>query len=159
MHSLGGIGVVADQALDIPILDLLGKSAVGRLTTMRRRHRWQPVALVPTGAPTQVGELDHYCGAVLVTVIGQLTHPGHYFILIGEDVVEHRRAVLGHRRGSGSHGQAKACLGALDVVGTVECLGHPILRISRLMGCHHQPVFQGEMFELEGLQQRIVNHG
>ena len=35
LHSFGGVGIVFDDAVDIPILDLLGKGAMGGLFIVR----------------------------------------------------------------------------------------------------------------------------
>ena len=158
LHALGGVGVVLDQPCDIPVLDPLGKGAVRRLTTMGRRDRRQPVGLVPTCAASQVSELDHHRGAVLMTGIRQLAEPRHHLIAIRQDVVEHRRAVLRHRGGARRHGQGDAGTRTLLVIGAITRLGHAIFRIGRLVGGHHQAILEGQMLERERREQRVLSH-
>jgi hypothetical protein len=45
LHALGGVGVVGDDAGEVPVLGLLGEGAVGRLAHRRGRQHRQPVAL------------------------------------------------------------------------------------------------------------------
>ena len=58
------------------------------------------------------------------------------------------------------HGQRDTGLGPLDVVGTVTRLGHSVLGVGRFMGTDHDAVFQPQVFELVGLEQRVLgrNH-
>ncbi len=66
LHPLGGVGVLADDPLDVPVLGLLRDRPVGRFAQRRRRDDRQPVVLRPAGAPTEVGDLDHARRAVFV---------------------------------------------------------------------------------------------
>ena len=158
LHALGGVGVIADDALDIPILDLLGEGAMRGLALVRGRHDRQPVALVPARAPAKMGELDHHRRAMLVAGVGELPDPGHDLVLVGEDIVEGRRAVARDRRRTRRHRQRNAGFGPLDVIGAVALLRHAVFRIGRLMRGRHDPVAQRQMLELVGLKQRIVGH-
>ena len=93
VHAFGGVGIVADDAVDVPVFHLFGKGAVRGLALVRGRHHRQPVGLGPAGASAQVGNLDHHGGAVFVAGIGEVAHPGHDFVFVGQYVVKHRRAV------------------------------------------------------------------
>ncbi len=155
-HALGGIGIVADDAGDVPVFDLLREGAVGRFALVRRGHRRQPVALVPVRAAAKMGQLDHHRAAVAVAFVGQLAHPAHHLVPVGEHVVEDRRAVLRHGGGPRRHGHGDAGLGALDMIGAVAVLRHAVFRIGRLMRGRHDPVLQRQVLQLVGLQKRIV---
>jgi hypothetical protein len=76
----------------------------------------------------------------------------------GQDIVEDRRAVPRNCRRARSHRQRNPTLGALNVIGAVALLGQTIFRIGRLMGRCHDPIFQAEMLQMIGLQQRVVRH-
>ena len=141
---------------DVPVLDHLRKGAVAGFARGTCGHHRQPVALVPAGAAAKVGQLDHHRAALFVAVVGQPLHPADHFVLVGEDIVEDRRAVLGHRRRSGGHGQRHACLGPFQMVKPVAVLGHPVLGVGRFVACRHDPVLQRQMLQLIGLQQRVV---
>ncbi len=97
-QPVGRVGIVLDDSLDVPILDFLGKGAMGGFALVRGRQRGEPVAEVPARAPAEMGELHHHGGAVLVTGVGEVPQPRHDLVLIGEYVVESRRAVARHRR-------------------------------------------------------------
>ena len=151
VHAFGGIGVVADDAVYVPVFHLFGEGAVRGLTLVRGRYHRQPIGLGPAGAPPQVGQLDHHGGAVFVAGVGEFAHPGHDFVFVGQDVVEHRRAVARHGRRASGHGQRNPCFGALHVVRPVLGLGHAVFGVGRLVGRDHQPVFQAQVLELKGL--------
>jgi len=85
--------------------------------------------------------------------VGELAHPGHHLVFVGQDVVEHRRAVARDRRRACRHGQRDAGLGTLHVVGTVLGFGHAVFGVRRFVGADHQAVFEPQVLELEGLQQ------
>ena len=93
LHALGGVGVVANDALDVPILGRLGKGPVRRLAHRRGRQHRQPVGLVPDGAPAEMGELDHHRRAMLVTFISEPAEPWHDLVLVGLQVAEGRRRI------------------------------------------------------------------
>ena len=150
----GGIGL--DDARDVPVLDLLGEGAVRGLADRRGREHRQPVAVVPVGAPAEMGDLDHHRGAVLVAVVGEPLEPGHDLVPVGVQVAEGRRAVLGDDRRARGHGQRDAALGLLDVIEPVAVLGQAVLGVGRLVRRAHDPVAERQMLELEGLQQGIV---
>ena len=54
------------------------------------------------------------------------------------------------------HRQPDAALGLLDVVEPVAVLRHPLVGIGRLVRARHDAVAQDEMFEGEGLQERVA---
>ena len=93
-----------------------------------------------------------------MNAIGQVLDPRHYLILIGKDIVKHRRAVFGHSSGPCRHGQGDTRLCALCVIGAVAVFGHTIFRIGRFVTCRHDPVFKGQVFKLVRLEQRIFGH-
>ncbi|MNV07337.1 hypothetical protein D3C71_977590 [compost metagenome] len=95
---------------------------------------------------------------MFVAFIGQVLQPSDYFVLVGEHIVEHRRAVSGYGSGTGSHGQGDTGFGALHVVGAVEILGHAVHRVGRFMGGGHDPVSEGQILDFIGLQQGIAGH-
>ena len=156
VHALGRVGVVADQARDVPVFHLFGESAVRGLALVRGRDHRQPVGLGPAGAPPQVGDLDHHRGAVLVAGVGQVAHPGHHLVLVGQDVVEHRRAVARDGGRAGGHGQGNTGFGALHMVGAVAGFGQAVFGIGRLVRAGHDAVAQPQVLELKGLQQGVV---
>ena len=102
-----------------------------------------------------MGQLDHHGCARVVAFIGQRLHPAHHFVLVGQDIVEHRRAVAADSGGPGGHRQRHTRLGAFHVIGAVAVLWHAIDRIGRFMAGGHDPVAQRQVFQLKGLQQRI----
>ena len=108
------LGIVGDDALDVPVLDLFGKGAVGRLAHRRGDEHRQPVALVPAGAAAEMGELDHHGAAVLVTVVGELLQPGHDLVVVGVQIAEGGRRIVRHDRRARRHRQRDAALGLLE---------------------------------------------
>ena len=148
-------GVGLDDARDVPVLGLLGERAMRRLADRRGREHRQPVAVVPVGAPAEMGDLDHHRASVLVAVVGEPPEPGHDLVPIGVQVAEGGRAVLGDDRRARGHGQRDAALGLLDVVEPVAVLGQAVLGIGRLVRRAHDPVPQRQMLELERLEQGI----
>ena len=133
-----------------------GKARCAGLLAMRRRDHGQPVIAVPAGAPTQVGQLDHDRGAVLVALVRQGLHPGHDLVLEGEDVVEHRRTVARDRGRPGGHGQCDTALRALDVIGAIALLRHPLLGVRRLVRGRHEPILERQVLELKRLKSGSV---
>ena len=156
VHAFGGVGVVADDAVNVPVFHLFGEGAVRGLTLVRGRYHRQPIGLGPAGAPPQVGQLDHHGGAVFMAGVGEFAHPGHDLVFVRQDVVENRRAVARYGGRSGGHGQCNPGLGALHMVGAVLGFGHAVFGVGRLVGRDHQPVFQAQVLELKGLQQWVV---
>ena len=126
---------------------------------MAGRDDGQPVCLVPAGAAAKVGQLNHHGAAMVVALIGKGLHPADNFIFPRKNIVEHRRAVTRHACRPGGHGQRQTGPRALDMIGAVAFLGHPVFRIGRFVACDHQPVLQRQMLELIGLEERIVGHG
>ncbi len=68
----GGVGVVGDDARDVPVLHRLGERAMRGLAHRRGRDHRQPVRLVPRRPPAEMGDLDHHGGAMRVAVVGQV---------------------------------------------------------------------------------------
>lgn len=93
LHALRRRGVVGDDALDVPVFDHLGKRTVRRFAYRRGRQHRQPIRLVPCGTPPEMRKLYHHRRAMRVAVIGQPTHPGHDFVLVGEQVAKDRRRI------------------------------------------------------------------
>ncbi len=135
-----------------------GKARCAGFLAMRRRDHGQPVAAVPARAPPEMGQLDHDRGAVLVALVRQGLHPGHDLVLEGEDVVEHRRTVARDRGRPGGHGQGDAALRALDVIGAIALLRHPVLGVRRLVRGRHEAISQRQVLELKRLKKRICGH-
>ena len=158
LHPLGGVGVLADDAVDVPVLGLLGHRPVSRLAQRRRGEHGQPVVLRPPGAPAEVGELDHAGGAVLVDLVGHPPDPRHDGVVVGVQVAERRRAVLGDHRRARRHRHPDAALGLLDVVQPVAIGGHAVDGVRRLVRRREHPVAQRQPLQLERGQQRIVVH-
>ncbi len=123
-----------------------------------RCQRRQPVAGVPARTAPQMRELDHHGGAVLVAGVGQVLHPADHFVLVGQDVVEGRRAVARDDGRPSRHGQRHTAARPLLMVGSIAPLRHPVLGIGRLVAGDHQPVLQRQMLERVRLQQRVVLH-
>jgi hypothetical protein len=89
---------------------------------------------------------------MLVAGIGELPQPRHDLVLVGEQIVEHRRAVSRDRRRTSGHRQRKPGLRARDVVGPVASLGHPINRVGRLVRGAHDPIAQQQVPEAKRLE-------
>ena len=159
VHALGGVGIVLDDAGNVPVFHALGERPVRSLALVRGRHHRQPVRLGPTGAPPQVGQLNHHRRAMFVAGVGEFAHPGYNFVFVGQDVVEYWRAVARHRRRACGHSECNTGFGALHVVGAVLGLGHAVLRVGRLVRGDHQPVAQAQVLELKGLEQGVVGRG
>ena len=156
LHALGGVGVLADDALDVPLLGDLGDVAVRGLADRRGGHDREPVVLAPPGAAAEMGDLDHAGRAVLVHLVGEPADPGDDLVLVGVQVAERRRAVLGHHGRAGGHRHADAALRLLDVVEPVAVGGHAALRVRGLVRRREHPVAQREVLQRVRLQQRIV---
>ena len=142
LHALGSIDIILEDALDVPVFQLFWKRAVRGFPIMRRRDDWEPIRLIPSGPAPQMGELDHNGCAVLMTRVGEPPQPGNNLVLIGEDIVEDGRTVRRHRRRTCRHCQGNAGFCALDVIGAVQILRHPIFWISRFMRSDDDPVAQ-----------------
>jgi len=93
LHPLRRRGVLPDDPLDVPILDLLGNSPVRGLADGRGREDRQPVRLVPDGAAAEMGDLDHDRAAMLVALVGQAFHRRHDLVLVDVEVAEDCRRV------------------------------------------------------------------
>ena len=158
-HPLGGIGVILDHAGNIPIFHHLRESAVRRFARRPRRQNRQPIALVPPGAAAKMRKLDHHRRPRLMAVIGQALHPRNHLVLPDQKVGEHRRAVTAYRCRTRRHHHRHARLGALKVVKSVTIFWHTVFTIGRFMAGGHDAVAQRQMFQLIGLQKRIVGHG
>ena len=158
LHPLCRIGVIGDDPVDVEIFHLLRKSPMRRFAQMRRRKRGQPVALVPSRPTPEVRQLDHHRTAVFMAGIGQFAHPAHHFVLVGKDIVEHRRAVAADRGGTRRHRQRHTRPCTHLVISAVALFRHPVFGIGGLVtGCHH-PVLQGQMLQPIRLQKRIATH-
>ena len=148
-----------DDAVDVPVLGLLGHGAVGRLPPRRRSEDRQPVVLRPARAPAEVGQLDHARRPVLVDLVAHAADPRHDGVVVGVEVAEGRRAVLGDDGRAGGHRHGDATLGLLDVVEPVAVLGHALLGVGGLVGRREDPITQREVAQLERLEQRVVAGG
>jgi hypothetical protein len=125
---------------------------------VRRRDDRQPIGLIPSSPAPQMGELDHHSRALLMTRVGEPPQPGNNLVLMGEDIVEDGGTVGRHRRRARSHRQGNAGLCALDVIGTVQILRHPIFWIGRFVCSDDDPVTQREVLEPIGLEKRVGRH-
>ena len=159
LHPFGGIGVVRDDPGHVPVLGLFRKRLVRRLAFMAGRHDREPVGLVPPRPAAKVGQLDHHRAAMFVALVRQGLHPAHDLVLPRQNVVEHRRTVAGDARRPRRHRQRHARPRPFHVIGAIAILGHPVLGIGRLVTRNHQPVLQRQVFELIGLEKRVVGHG
>ena len=119
LHALGGVDVILEDALDVPVLELLRECAVRGFPIVRRRDDRQPIGLIPSRPAPEMGDLDHHGCALLMTRVGEPPQPGNDLILVDEDVVERWRAVGRHRSRARSHRQRDAALRALDVIGAI----------------------------------------
>ena len=158
LHPLRRVRVLADDAVEVPVLRLLGERAVGGLTHRRRGDDGQPVARVPRRPPAEVGELDHDGAVVLVHGVDELADPRHDRIVVGVEVAEGRRAVLGNECRSGRHRQRQPATRLLDVVAAVALGRHAVLRVRRLVRRRHDPVLQPQVPQRERLEQRVIVH-
>ncbi len=159
LHALGGRGILPDDPLDVPILDLLGNGTVGGFADGRGREDRQPVRLVPDGAAAEMGDLDHDRAAMLVAFVGQTLHRRHDLVLVDVEVAEDCRRVRRHHGGTRGHGHGDAALGLFHMVEPVLLSGHAVVVVVRLMGRGHDPVLEREMLEPEGLQKGIAGAG
>jgi hypothetical protein len=155
LHALGGVDVILENALDVPVFQLFWKRAVRGFPIVRRRHDRQPIALVPSSPAPEMGKLDHHRRAVLMAGVGEAPEPRNDLVFVNEDIVEGGRAVGRHRRRARRHRHGDSGAGALDVVGAVEILWHPVFGIGRLVRRDDDPVAQREMLEPIGLEQRV----
>src|SRR5215469_15829679 len=121
-HPLRRIGIVLDDTLYVPVLHLLRKGAMGRFPDARRRNHRQPVGLGPDGAATEMRQLDHDRGAVLMTFIGELLQPRDDLVLVGEKIAEGGRRVRRYDRRSRGHGERDTTLRTLDVIEPIAVL-------------------------------------
>ena len=157
LHAFRGIGIVRDDARDIPILDQFRGGTMRRFTFTRGGNGRQPVALGPAGSAAEMRQLDHHRTAMAVHLVGQFAHPADDLVFPGEYVVEGGRAVTRDRGGTCRHRQRDTGFRALDVIGAVARLRHAVFRVGRFMAGRHDPVFQRQMLQLIGLQQRIAD--
>jgi hypothetical protein len=99
--------------------------------------------------------------AVLVAGIGQALEPRHDLVAIGVQVAEHGRGVARDNGGAGGHGQRDAAFRLFLVVADVLVLGQAVFVVVGFVRGRHEPVAQGQVLELERLQQRVVGavHG
>ena len=158
-HSLGRVRIVAGYPRDVPVLHRLRERAVRGLAHRRGRQDRQPVATGKTGAPAEMGELDHHRRAMLVALVDELLQPRHDLVLPSQKVAEGGRRVATDDGRPGGHRQRHAALRPLHMVGAVAVLRHPVLVVVRLVGRDHQPVLQRQMLEPERLEQRVGRHG
>jgi hypothetical protein len=93
---------------------------------------------------------------MIVTLIGQLFHPGHHLVAVRQDIVEGRRAVAADHRRPGGHAQRHATPGAFHVIGAIAIFRQAILGIGGFMACGHDPVLQGQILERIRLEQRVL---
>ncbi len=154
--ALGGIGVVAENAGNVPLLERLGKGAMRRLADRARRHHRQPIRFAPGSAAAEMGDLDHHRGAVRMDVVGELGEPANHLVLVEEDVAEDRWAVGRDDGRAADHGERDAAFGLLGMVEPITRLRHAVLGIGGLMRRRQEAVAQREVLQAEGLQQGIV---
>ena len=83
---------------------------------------------------------------------------GHDRVVVGVEVAERRRAVLGDEGRAGRHRQRQTALRLLGVVPPVPLARHAVLGVRRLVGRRHHSVLQPEVLELERFEQRIAGH-
>ena len=98
LHPFGGSAVITDDAFQIPILSLLGKRTVSRLTDRRGGKHRKPMLLVPVGPSSEVGDLHHHCRPLLMNRIGQFLKPGDDFVPECVEVTERFRTVSRNHR-------------------------------------------------------------
>ena len=158
LHAFGGIGIILNDPLDIPVFHLFGKRPMGGFAFVRWRYDRQPVSFVPTCTPTQMGELDHHRGTLFVDGVGHVLHPWHDLILINQKVVENRWAVFRYGRRPRRHGHCHPTLCTLHMIGAVAFLWHAILRICRFVGCHDDAIAKRKMLKLIRLKKRVFGH-
>jgi hypothetical protein len=99
--------------------------------------------------------------AVFVAGIGQALEPRHDLVAVGVQVAEHGRGVARDNGGAGGHGQRDAAFCLFLVVADVLVLGQAVIVVVGFVRGGHEPVAQGQVLELERLQQRVVGavHG
>ena len=90
--------------------------------------------------------------------ICQVLDPRHDLVLVGKDVVKHRRTVTADRSRTCRHGKGHACFRALCMIGGVAFFRHAILRIGWFVAGRHNAVSQCEVFELKRLQEWVAGH-
>ena len=158
IYTLGAVGVGLDHPRNVPVLHDFWESAVRRLANARRRDDRQPVRLAPARAPAEMRDLDHHCRPMGVHIVGELPEPAHNLVPVEQDVSESLRAVRSDDGGAADHRQRDATLRLLGVIEPIAGLRHTVFGIGRLVRRRHEPVSQGEVLELKGLEQRIVRH-
>jgi len=156
LHARGGGAVILDDTLDVPILHLLGKGAMGGLADHGRGEHGQPFLLVPVGATAKVGELDHHRRAVFVAGIGEPLQWRDDLVLPGLHVGKGLGGIARDDGGTGDHGHGDAAARLLDVVAQVAIARQAVLGVTGLVRGRHDPVLQSEVLQLVRLQQRIT---
>ena len=155
LHALGRRRIGRDDALDIPVLGLLGKSAVGRLADRRGGQYRQPVRLVPVGAPAEMGKLDHRRRAMVAALVGQPPQPRHDLVPVGMQIAEGGGRIFGHNRRARGHVQRNAAPGLFHMIEAVAVGRHAVHGISGLMRARHDAVAQFQMLQPIGPQQGV----
>jgi hypothetical protein len=148
LHARRRIGVFPDDTIQIPVLRFLGKGAMGRFAHRRGREYRQPVAGAPAGAPAQMRQLNHDRSAVFMALVAKTPQPRHDGVVIGLEIAERRRRILGDHGGSGSHGERDTPLCLLHVIKAVAIRRHAVLGIGRLVGRGHDAVSQRQLLQL-----------
>ena len=90
LHALGGIGIIADDAFDVPVFHFLREGAVGGLADGRGGDDGQPVGRVPYRAAAQMRQLDHHRRAMRVALVCELPQPRHDLVLVGQKITKNR---------------------------------------------------------------------
>jgi hypothetical protein len=156
LGALGGLGVLAHDPRDVPVLGGLRKRAMRRFPHRARRHHRKPVASAPERAAAQMRDLDHDGSAVRVDLVAELLQPAHDLVFVEEDVAEGLRAVGRDHRRAADHGERNAALGLLGVIEPVALLRHAVFGVGRLVRRRHEPISETEVLQPERLQQGIV---
>ena len=81
-HALARRAVILDDSLQVPCLQGFGGGAMRTLAHARGRHDGQPVALIPSRAPSQVRNLNHDGSTQGVAPLAELLQGSDDFIAV-----------------------------------------------------------------------------
>ena len=151
LHPRRRIGIIGDDAGNVPIFRRFGNGAMGWLAHRTGRDDRQPISGIPRRAPPQMGELDHHLAVMFMTIRHKRGQRCHNLILVGQQVAKGGRAVGGDQRRACRHGQRHAAARLFAVVKPIPLARHSAFGIGRLMRGRHDAVFQHQMFERIGL--------
>src|SRR5690606_17785771 len=107
----GRAAIGLDRALDVPVLHLLGESAMERLVQARWPHGPEPVPIVPADLPADMGDLAHQRRAVAVYARREILEMRNDGVVAEIELAHIAGRIDGDRGRAAEDGQADAALG------------------------------------------------